>query len=114
MFDDMLCKTDMLILPTKAECFGVVFCEASAYGIPSLSYATGGVTDAITNGVNGYTLDINKGPEDFADRIKSIIDDPDLIESLKRSSRKHYEEELNWTVWVNKIRTIAEGFKISK
>ncbi|AWM13668.1 hypothetical protein DI487_07190 [Flavobacterium sediminis] len=35
-------NSHFLFLPSKAECFGIVFCEASAYGVPSISRNTGG------------------------------------------------------------------------
>jgi glycosyltransferase involved in cell wall biosynthesis len=41
----LLQKLDFLILPTMAEAAGIVFCEASAFGLLSLSYSTGGVPD---------------------------------------------------------------------
>lgn len=54
-------QTDFLLLPTRAECAGVVFSEASAYGIPSITTDTGGVTTYVKNGVNGYSLPYSTG-----------------------------------------------------
>lgn len=34
----------LLLLPTRAECAGIVFNEASAYGVPILLTDTGGVS----------------------------------------------------------------------
>ncbi|HRQ86246.1 MAG TPA: glycosyltransferase, partial [Flavobacteriales bacterium] len=34
---------DFLILPTRFEAYGIVFCEAAAYGLPALASRTGGV-----------------------------------------------------------------------
>jgi glycosyltransferase involved in cell wall biosynthesis len=98
-FESILFKTDFLILPTRAECFGIVFCEASAYGIPSIAYDTGGVSSAIKNGINGYLLPIEAQGSDFAEIIEKVYSDKDAFLSLKRSSRKFFEEILNWDAW---------------
>lgn len=43
-------QADIFILPTRAECAGIVFCESSAYGIPSITFDTGGIGDYVLNG----------------------------------------------------------------
>jgi glycosyltransferase involved in cell wall biosynthesis len=56
------------ILPTRADCFGIVFCEASSFGVPSLAPRTGGVASAVTERVNGYLFDPAAQAQDWADR----------------------------------------------
>lgn len=45
---------NFLLLPTIAECAGIVFAEASGYGIPSITYDTGGVGTYVIDGINGF------------------------------------------------------------
>lgn len=40
-------------LPNDPEGFGMVAVEAAAHGVPTVAYATGGVTDAVSDGVSG-------------------------------------------------------------
>ncbi|MDY2686439.1 MAG: glycosyltransferase [Selenomonadaceae bacterium] len=40
-------------MPTHAECAGIVFCESSAYGLPSLAYQMGGISSLIKDNVTG-------------------------------------------------------------
>lgn len=35
-------ESDLFLLPTKAECAGIVFAEAAEYGLPSVTHKTGG------------------------------------------------------------------------
>lgn len=35
-------NSDLFLLPTKAECAGIVFAEAAEYGMPSITHKTGG------------------------------------------------------------------------
>jgi len=98
-------QTHILLLPTKAECFGIVFSEASAFGIPSITTNTGGIPSAIKDGVNGYLLDVNADEHSFADKIYSIFSNKELFKELRVSSRREYESRLSWKVW-------AENFNV--
>lgn len=102
-------QTDFLLLPTRAECAGVVFSEASAYGIPSITTDTGGVTTYVKNGVNGYSLPYSARGDEYATRIQSILADPTGLEELKKSSRTFYETSLAWDLWGQRFREIAEN-----
>lgn len=101
-------QTDFLLLPTRAECAGVVFSEASAYGIPSLTTDTGGVRTYVQDGVNGYALPFNASADEFARKIEQLVSDPQAMQSLRLSGRKYYEERLNWKLWGYKFQQIAE------
>ena len=48
--DQLYRDADFFLLPTRADCYGIVFCEAAAHGVPSIAPATGGVPCAIRDG----------------------------------------------------------------
>jgi glycosyltransferase involved in cell wall biosynthesis len=102
-------ETTILLLPTRAECAGVVFSEASAYGIPSVTADTGGVTTYIKNDINGYTLAYAAGPEEYANLLGKILNNRNLLNRLKGSSRKYYDEHLSWQEWGSKFQLLAEN-----
>jgi glycosyltransferase involved in cell wall biosynthesis len=102
-------ETTVLFLPTRAECAGVVFSEASAYGIPSVTTDTGGVTTYVKNDINGYTLDFAAGPEEYANLFGKLLNDRNLLNRLKGSSRQYYEEHLSWQEWGSKFQLLAEN-----
>ena len=105
-------QTAVLFLPTRAECAGVVFSEASAYGIPSITTDTGGVRTYVEDGVNGYALPIQAGSTDYADILEKILHDPAQLDKLRASSRKRYEEKQNWHLWGEKFQALAEKCRI--
>jgi glycosyltransferase involved in cell wall biosynthesis len=92
----LLRNSDFFILPTLAEAAGIVFCEASAFGLPSLSYATGGVPDYVRNGVNGACLPVGTPAAGFAQAIQSNLQDADRYEALCLGAFREYETRLNW------------------
>lgn len=94
-------NSDIFILPTKAECAGIVFCEASMFGLPSVTYNTGGISSYIKNGKNGFLLDKSSKANDFAKKINEIVTSGQLSK-IQETSRKEYEERLNWNSWIKK------------
>lgn len=54
LFEQILRQSHYLIAPTLFDCFGIVYCEASAYGIPVLTTDVGGISQAVRNGHNGF------------------------------------------------------------
>jgi glycosyltransferase involved in cell wall biosynthesis len=101
-------QTDFLLLPTRAECAGVVFSEASAYGIPSITTNTGGVGSYVQDGINGNALPFDAGADAYAQKIEQFVSNPKALQNLKQSSRKYYEENLNWDLWGYRFQQIAE------
>ncbi|MDX1828376.1 MAG: glycosyltransferase family 4 protein [Lutibacter sp.] len=118
-FLNILYKTHLLFVPTRADCTPIVFCEANAFGIPVITTNTGGVNAIIKNGVNGYALPFKSTPNDYAIKIQSLLDYRLILNSIAISSRKKFEKELNWKVWGVKMReillfTAEKNTKISK
>jgi glycosyltransferase involved in cell wall biosynthesis len=97
--DTVLRESDLLILPTQADCFGIVFCEASAYGIPSLATATGGVPGAITDGENGVLLPPGATGEEYARAIAGIWGDDASYASWVKKARERFDQHLSWNIW---------------
>jgi len=92
-------SADFLLVPTRMECYGLVFCEASAFGLPSITTNTGGVQSAVRDGENGFTLPYNARGAEYAQVIAEIYQDDLRYTQLVRSSRARFEEMLNWDSW---------------
>lgn len=101
-FEDLLQTSHFLILPSF-ESFGFAFCEASAYGLPSLCLNAGGVP--VVDNVNGHLFEIGSLPSVYSDIIIPYIENPDAYSALRATSRKYYETTLNWEAWG---RSVAE------
>lgn len=97
-------EANFLILPTRFEAYGLVFCEASAYGTPSLATDTGGVSSVISNGENGFLFSLADKGEGYAEKIKELWNDDTAYEKLCESSRSIYEERLNWDAWASTLK----------
>ena len=101
-------EAHFFVFPTMAEAFGIVLCEASAHGVPSLVRNTGGVGGAIEDGRNGCLMHPDAKGRDYAETIVNILQTPGRYPALVNSSRDAYETRLNWDAWGRSLRTVFE------
>lgn len=97
-----------LLLPTKAECAGIAFSESSAYGLPVFSHDTGGVSNYVYAGRNGYLLPLGSTGADFGRKIKQCLDSGELAR-MSETAKQVYRERLNWGLWAKKVDGILKG-----
>lgn len=105
ILDALYQNAHFFILPTHAECTAVVFCESSAYALPSLSYQTGGLGSIIENGTNGFLFPLNN-PVNMSDWVNFILmlqASPKKYRQLCLSSYDFANHELTWKSVGNKI-----------
>lgn len=95
-FEQLMYNSHFLILPTRAECYGIVFAEASSFAVPSLATNTGGVGAVIKDGINGYKFSPEAGGSEYADFIEAYFTDYESkYLPLSRNSRKFYDENIS-------------------
>ncbi len=104
--NELFAKAHFFILPTKAECFGLVFCEASAFGTPSLAPHTGGVPSVISHGQNGFLFSPFDTAIHYADKIEVLMKHPVEYEILRKRCRAIYDSQLNWDAWGKAVQEI--------
>lgn len=108
-FYEIIDKAYLNILPTKAECSGIALIEASAYGIPSITYNVGGTLTNVRDGVTGYCLDLSCDENDFAKKILNLVNNKTLYKKIAESGKKLVNDELNWNVWGQKVHDIIKN-----
>jgi N-acetyl-alpha-D-glucosaminyl L-malate synthase BshA len=72
--DRILCFSDLFMLPSETESFGLAALEAMASGVPVISSDTGGIPEVNINGVSGYLSsvgDIDGMSENALSMLKS-------------------------------------------
>ncbi len=108
-FRSLMKIATFLFMPTRHECFGMVFPEANSFGVPVISTATGGVPCVVHEGINGHLLSIDATEEEYAELIWSIWSDALRYERLRNSSREQFCHVLNWNSWVARAAEIIES-----
>lgn len=104
--EKLLLGSDFLLLPTRAEAYGLVFCEANAFGLPVIATDTGGVREIIRDGENGFLLPYSEGGAAYAEVIANLYCDDERYAQLVRASRAAFEDRLNWDAWGTAVKKI--------
>jgi glycosyltransferase involved in cell wall biosynthesis len=92
--------SDIFILPSRAEAFGVVVAEAAAFGVPALVSDTGGLAETVSEGRSGFTIPLSDNGTLFAERAKTILAD---YVNFAESAYAEFEQRLNWTTSVLRL-----------
>jgi glycosyltransferase involved in cell wall biosynthesis len=96
LFQKTFQSSHFLVQPS-IESWGFAFCEAAAYGLPSLCLRAGGVP--VLNGQTGHALPLGSGAADFADIVMRYVAAPADYAALQIGARADYETRLNWDTW---------------
>ena len=103
-------QSHIFLLPTRMECAGVVFCEASAFGLPCYTYLTGGTGSYVVDGYNGRALPLSKGAEDFANTIISDLNS-NRYTLYRSNALRHHREFLSWEAWGKRFAAIVSDLR---
>ncbi len=103
-----LVDATFLVAPTRRDCSPMIYGEAGAYGVPSVTSAVGGVSSLVRDGENGVALALDAGPEAYAEWILDVFEDPALYRRMAARSREIYETELNWDRFGRNLRSVLD------
>lgn len=102
-------EADLFILPTKADATPIVLCEASAFGVPSLTFDVGGVSSVVEHGVNGLLFPADASPADVAGAVQALVADPEGLAALSASTFEWSQRRGNWHVWARAVAALARA-----
>ena len=107
--------SDIFIMPSRNiggdfEGFGIVFLEANLAGKPVIAGDSGGIGDAVENGVNGLLVDPND-TNDITYAIIKLSKDEQLRKKLGEQGRVRAERDFNWKNQVERIYRIIKQKK---
>lgn len=85
--DKILCFSDLFLLPSQTESFGLAALEAMALGVPVISSNTGGIPEVNIEGVSGFLSNVND-VEDMSKNAIYILSDDELLNTFKVNAAK--------------------------
>ncbi|MFE3741421.1 glycosyltransferase family 4 protein [Streptomyces sp. NPDC059134] len=91
------------------EGLGIVYLEASATGLPVVAGDSGGAPDAVLDGETGWV--VHGGPPDVAaresaERIVTLLEDPELRRRMGERGRAWVEERWRWDLLAERLRLL--------
>jgi glycosyltransferase involved in cell wall biosynthesis len=83
---DVMMQSDVLVLPSLSEGFGLVVTEALACGLPVIVTPNVGAADLICNGREGFLVPI-RSAEAIADRLDALNRDRELLAQMSQNAQ---------------------------
>ena len=101
---------DVCLVPSRSESFGLVALEAAACGTPTVASAVGGLLTLVEHGFTGYLVE-GRNPDDFAERVSAILQDPVLARRLSVSAAAR-ARNYTWSVSAARLRRLYEDLSL--
>ncbi|MCB0515870.1 MAG: N-acetyl-alpha-D-glucosaminyl L-malate synthase BshA [Chitinophagales bacterium] len=83
--NELLAISDLFILPSAAESFGLAALEAMACGVPVISSNAGGIPEVNIQGVTGFLSEVGNVNEMAANALR-LLENNDLLEQFKTNA----------------------------
>ena len=84
--DRILCFSDLFLLPSQTESFGLAALEAMASSVPVISTNTGGLPEVNSHGYSGYLSNVNDINDMTANALK-ILTDTTILNQFKNNAK---------------------------
>lgn len=85
--DRILCFSDLFLLPSETESFGLAALEAMINKVPVISSNTGGIPEVNEQGISGFLSDVGNVDEMAVNALK-ILSDNSVLEKFKENAVK--------------------------
>ncbi|MDO1514297.1 N-acetyl-alpha-D-glucosaminyl L-malate synthase BshA [Maribacter confluentis] len=85
--DKILCFSDLFLLPSETESFGLAALEAMVNKVPVISSNAGGIPEVNLDGVSGFLSEVGD-VEDMASKALTILSDDEVLERFKNNAVK--------------------------
>ena len=99
-------SADLFVFPSRTETLGLVLLEAMAAGCPAMAARSGGITDIIDEGVNGYLFEPNSDG-DFVAVARQMLGDRDRVAEIRTNARTE-AEKWDWEAATRQLESFYE------
>ncbi len=107
----ILCYTDVFLLPSKSESFGLAALEAMAARTPVISSNTGGLPEVNVHGVSGFLSNVGD-VEDMAKNTLKLIESKDVLNQYKQNAQDR-ARDFHIDAVLPKYEAIYKGMLVS-
>ena len=112
----ILSSSDLFLLPSQTESFGLAALEAMALGVPVISSNSGGLPEVNINGFSGYLSEVGNTDEMAQNGIKILFDNNALEQFKQNAKQTAYKFDIQNIIplYESLYQEILETFKTEK
>lgn len=109
LLDRIFPQADVLVLPSRAEGFGMVLIEAMASGLAVLGTRTGGIPEIVDHARTGFLLDPANLAVDLARRLDELASRAGLVRQMAAAARKRFASLFTVARHNDRLRAVYEA-----
>jgi glycosyltransferase involved in cell wall biosynthesis len=106
---NLFLRSHFLVVPTRAECFGLVFAEAQAFALPPVSRRVQPVPSIVLDGQTGILADADAPASAYVERILAIVRDRVRYREMANAARAQFESTLTWDRFAEQVVQVIEA-----
>lgn len=109
--EKLFATSDIFVFPSyfKREVFGTVNVEAMSWGLPVISSNEGAIPEIVQDGITGFIVN-PKSPKEIADRILTLVNNPDLRVKMGMKGREVFESKYTLEVYSKTLNDTIRYF----
>jgi glycosyltransferase involved in cell wall biosynthesis len=110
--DRSYAAADVLVVPSRAETYGMVVTEALARGLPVVAAEVGGLPEALGHGADGTRPGLLVAPDDptaLAAALRAWLVDAELRGRLRRAARERRQSLSGWSTTTSVLAGVLTG-----
>lgn len=105
--EELYSISDLFLLLSEKESFGLVALEAMACGVPCIGTNIGGIPEVITDGVNGFLTELGD-VNDVAEKSVELLTNPRLYGRLSKEAIRTVNEKFRGDIIVKQYEEVYE------
>jgi len=101
--------SDIFVLPSSYEGFGIVTLEGMSFGLPTITSRSGAAHELVEDDVNGFLVD-PANPDALAQAIRTYLSQPETLLKHSLAARRRFERFPTWDQTTQRIRQFLLEF----
>jgi D-inositol-3-phosphate glycosyltransferase len=102
--------SDVVLVPSRSESFGLVALEASACGVPVVASAVGGLLTLVDHGESGFLVP-DRDPALFAKYVNELLDDPAMAAAMGARGATR-SRRYTWSLAAARLRRVYADLRV--
>ncbi|HRQ38939.1 MAG TPA: glycosyltransferase family 4 protein [Chloroflexota bacterium] len=99
----LMCHSQVLAVPSQYEGFGIVYLEGMGFGLPAIGTTGGAAAEIISDGVNGYVVEVGDTAV-LAHHLHHLHQDRAALAAMSLAARQRFLAHPTWAQSMARVR----------
>lgn len=100
---EVMSESQLLVLTSEYEGFGIVYLEGMAFGLPAIATAGGGAAEIISHGEDGFLVPPGDQNQ-LGYYLCQLMDDREMLARMSLAARQRFQRHPSWEDTTSTIR----------